>query len=85
MSNENFIYEEYEEVRLNLVKTIHKSLTIKDKQFRLSVKRFEPDWNIYNFEPFPAIKWKLQNLQNKNPDKHNELYKQLMIKLNSII
>jgi hypothetical protein len=50
-----------------------------------SVKNATPDWNIYNFERFPAIRWKLQNLQDlkdKNPDKHRELYEALKKKLN---
>ena len=87
MSEEVFDYAEYELVRDRLIKTVHDSLTEKDKQFILSVKNVNPDWSIYNFERFPAIAWKLQNLQrlkDKNPDKHREQYEALEQKLNSI-
>ena len=87
MSEEVFDYTEYELVRDRLIKTVHDSLTEKDKQFILSVKNVNPDWSIYNFERFPAIAWKLQNLQrlkDKNPDKHREQYEALEQKLNSI-
>ena len=87
MSEEVFDYDEYELVRDRLIKTVHKSLTAEDKQFILSVKNVTPDWSIYNFERFPAIAWKLQNLQklkDKNSDKHREQYEALEQKLNSI-
>lgn len=84
MTNEEFTYEEYEKIRENLVKTIHANLTDKDKSFLLSVKNVTPDWNIYNFERFPALGWKLQNLKRLkegNQDKHREQYKMLQSKL----
>jgi predicted nucleotidyltransferase component of viral defense system len=85
MTEETFDYEEYECIREKLVQTIHANLTEDDKRFLLSVKRGTPDWTIYDFERFPAVRWKLQNLQNlkeKNPDKHRELYNALESKLN---
>jgi hypothetical protein len=87
MTEEDFSYEEYEIVRERMVRTVHESLTDQDKQFILSVKNLTPDWSIYPFEKFPAITWKLQNLQKlkeKNSDKHKEQYRSLEQKLNSI-
>ncbi|MBS1585831.1 MAG: nucleotidyl transferase AbiEii/AbiGii toxin family protein [Bacteroidetes bacterium] len=84
MSDEKFSYEEYEQVRASLVKTVHKSLTEHDKQFLLSVKAVTPDWSIYDFGRFPAVAWKLQNLQKlktANPAKHREQYEALREKL----
>lgn len=84
MTDEEFTYEEYEAIRTDLVKTIHEKLTDKDKSFLLSVKNVTPDWSIYNFERFPALSWKLQNLQKlkeRNPDKHREQYEVLQNKL----
>lgn len=84
MSEIEFTYEDFEETREKLVKMIHANLTDQDKEFLLSVKNATPDWNIYNFERFPAVQWKLQNLQRlktTNPDKHKELYKALKEKL----
>jgi predicted nucleotidyltransferase component of viral defense system len=86
MSDEAFSYEEYEAIRKRLVGTIHKSLTDKDKEFLLSVKNLTPDWGIYDFERFPAVAWKLQNLQklkDTNPEKHAMLYQELKNKLDS--
>jgi predicted nucleotidyltransferase component of viral defense system len=84
MTDEIFTYEEYESVRKKLVVTVHQNLTDKDKEFLLSVKNVTPDWSIYDFQRFPSIKWKLQNLQklkDRNPDKHKEQYEMLRKKL----
>lgn len=77
MTDEPFSYEEYESIREKLVAIIHESLTDQDKAFLLSVKNVTPDWSIYDFQRFPSINWKLQNLQklkDKNPEKHREQY-----------
>lgn len=86
MSEEQFSYEEYEYVRETMVKTVQASITEEDKLFILSYKNCIPDWSIYNFEAYPSIKWKLQNLEKiktTNPAKHKELYDSLKKKLNS--
>ena len=39
-----------------------------------------PDWNSYDFEDYPAVQWKLQNLRKlkeTNPDKQSEQLKKL--------
>ncbi len=80
MSNKAFSYEDFEETRMNLVRTVSKSLTQEDKDFLLSFKNCEPDWSIYNFERFPAVQWKLQNLKKlkeNNPNKYNDLFEAL--------
>lgn len=87
MTDETFSYEEYESIREKLITTIHENLTDSDKEFLLSVKSITPDWSIYDFQRFPAINWKLQNLQklkDKNPDKHREQCEILKKKLNSL-
>lgn len=84
MSDVDFTYDDFERTREQLVETVNKSLTAKDKEFLLSVKNCEPDWSIYNFENFPAVQWKLQNLRKlkeSNPDKHKQLYEALKEKL----
>lgn len=84
MTDEAFTYEEYESVREKLVAIIHQSLNDNDKNFLLSVKNLAPDWSIYDFQRFPSINWKLQNLQklkDKNPEKHAEQYQALKAKL----
>jgi len=87
MTEEAFGYEEYEHVRKQLVITVHNSITQADKDYLLSFKNGLPDWTLYNFENFPSIRWKLQNIQKlkeTNSAKHQEQYESLKDKLNSI-
>lgn len=87
MSEEDFSYEEYEFVRATMIKTVQASITAEDKLFILGFKDVIPDWSIYNFEAYPSIKWKLQNLEKikaSNPAKHKELYTLLKSKLDGI-
>lgn len=85
MSEDPFSYDDYESIRLQLIETMHARLTEADKKFLLSVKNLEPDWSLYNFERFPAVQWKLQNLRklkDSNPNKHREQYEALRDRLN---
>ena len=87
MSNEVFTYEEYENVRAEMIKVVHQKLTTTDKDFLLSVKSLNPDWSKYNFEIFPAVNWKLQNLQKLkdiNPKKYQFMYEALEKKLSKL-
>jgi predicted nucleotidyltransferase component of viral defense system len=87
MSEEDFSYQEYEFVRATMIKTVQASITAEDKLFILGFKDVIPDWSIYNFEAYPSIKWKLQNLEKikaSNPAKHKELYTLLKSKLDAI-
>jgi predicted nucleotidyltransferase component of viral defense system len=75
MSSESFTYEDFEASRAQLIETIHRNLTAKDKEFLLSFNNLTPDWSIYDFERFPAVQWKLQNLKmlkTKNLEKFNK-------------
>lgn len=85
MSDEAFSYEEFEETRERLVEAVNTALTENDKAFLLSVNEVNPDWNIYDFQRFPSINWKLQHLQKlktNNPKKHSEQLERLKEKLN---
>ncbi len=84
MSDLPFTYEDFECTREQLVRTVNQCLTDTDKKFLLSIKNCTPDWNIYDFERFPAVQWKLQNLgklKENNPDKHKEQFDTLARKL----
>ena len=88
MSEEQFTYDEYEFIKGKVVKTVQASITEEDKLFILGFKNCIPDWSSYNFEAYPSIKWKLQNLEKikaANPEKHKELYDTLKRKLDAII
>ena len=80
MSVDNFSYEDYRQTREALLNAIHKSLTTVDKNFLLGFKNLDPDWTIYDFERFPSIEWKLDNLKKlkaNNPEKHAKLFEAL--------
>jgi predicted nucleotidyltransferase component of viral defense system len=84
MVDEPFNYEEYEVVREKIVETIHENLSSRDRSFLLGVKNGTPDWSVYDFQLFPSINWKLQNIQKlkvKNPEKHSEQFEALKKKL----
>ena len=73
MSKIEFIYDDFEQTRLELIETVKASLNENDKRFLLSLNRLEPDWSIYDFEQYPSVKWKLLNLQkfkDNRPDDH---------------
>lgn len=85
MTAEEFTYEIFEETRVRLIDTIWENLTKADKDFILSVKRLEPDWQVYDFERFPAVQWKLQNLRylkENNLEKFRQLNGLLEVSLN---
>jgi predicted nucleotidyltransferase component of viral defense system len=85
MSSESFTYKDFENSRIQLLDTINDNLTAKDKEFLLGFNNLTPDWSIYNFERFPAVQWKLQNLRKlkaKNPEKFKELKSSLENLLN---
>jgi len=66
---------------------VHASITEEDKLFILGFKNGLPNWSIYNFEAYPSIKWKLQNLEKikaTNLAKHKVLYDNLKRKLDAI-
>lgn len=75
MTSQNFSYNDFEETKLKLVQLTNKKLLEKDKEFLLSIKSLNPKWDIHDFEKFPAVRWKLQNLeklQKSNAKKHRQ-------------
>ena len=73
MSSEPFSYTEFEQTRDMLISTIHSHLTFEDKLFIVDFKEGNPNWNVYDFERFPAVQWKLKNirrLKENNLEKH---------------
>lgn len=73
MTEVPFSYKDFEKTRKNLVSLLHHNLTMEDKVFILNYEKTEPNWDLYNFENYPAVQWKLQNLKNlkeRNRRKH---------------
>lgn len=87
MTNENFSYIDFENTRIQLLKTIHQSLNEMDKKFILDFENANPNWSVYDFSKFPSILWKLQNLEKlkfNQENKHHLGIIELSEKLNLI-
>lgn len=57
--------EDLVEARERLIRTVHARLGAREKQFLISLKRMEPDWDLLSVpgaDTLPAIRWKLHNL-----------------------
>ena len=75
MTNQIFSYEDFEKTREQVIAVINKSLTDKDKTFLLAFTKGEPIWANVDYSMFPAIRWKLLNIQKlktNNPSKYQE-------------
>ena len=75
MTDTAFGYDEYVNTREALIKMINESLTKEDKEFLLAFSKGEPDWTNVDYRKYPAIKWKLLNidkLKEGNPQKYKE-------------
>lgn len=75
MTDNSFGNEEYQATREQLIRLINESLTSEDKKFLLAFSKGEPDWRKVDYSKYPAIKYKLLNinkLKENNPQKHKE-------------
>ena len=75
MTDEVFTYTEFNRIREELVEIIRHSLTQNDKDFILSFEHGHPIWKDFDYSKYPAIKWKLLNinkLKATNPEKHSQ-------------
>ncbi len=72
MTDVAFGYDEYQTTRELLIKTINDSLTEEDKEFLLAFTKGEPNWSKVDYSKYPAIRWKLLNI---NKLKENNLVK----------
>ena len=69
--------------RERMIATLQSSLDQNERNFLLSFVRNEPDWgalDIPNLDKFPAIRWKLQNLERLrevNRQRYDDQYEQL--------
>ncbi|TLF47023.1 nucleotidyl transferase AbiEii/AbiGii toxin family protein [Maribacter aurantiacus] len=75
MSKDKFSYADFETTRHLLISAIQSNLSDSDKEFLLKFQKGSPDWTYYDFKDFPAVQWKLQNLnrlKEADPEKHQE-------------
>jgi hypothetical protein len=67
--------------RETLVETLRKELTNDERQFLVSLKAGQPKWDLVGIdgiEKFPAVQWKLTNVQKMSARKQRELLTRLM-------
>lgn len=77
-------YPELEEARELLIQSIDDAFNQQDREFLISVKRGEADWNylgIDHIKDMPAVKWKEYNLRQMSLQKHEAALNELKRKL----
>jgi predicted nucleotidyltransferase component of viral defense system len=70
-----FTYADFKETRDELTRIVGQSMDSQDTEFLISMAEATPVWSAHPFQEFPAVRWKLQNLENlkaKNPEKFEE-------------
>jgi predicted nucleotidyltransferase component of viral defense system len=78
MSDVPFNYADFEAARKDLIAKINQNLIDIDREFLLSFESGTPDWEkccAGDLSAYPAIQWKLQNIQTlkeRNSSKFNE-------------
>ena len=80
MVRENIEIEHLYEAREQLIKEVSRMLSDNEKEFLLSVKKGEPEWEklgIGDFSHLPGVKWKILNIKKMKKTKRVEAYKKL--------
>lgn len=75
MTVDSVTYEELVETRDALLTKIKSELSGQERQFLLSIKQGEPEWDILGLQgidQLPGIQWKLINIKKMAPKKHQE-------------
>ncbi|MBP7140479.1 MAG: nucleotidyl transferase AbiEii/AbiGii toxin family protein [Opitutaceae bacterium] len=73
-----------EAARAQLIERINAELTRAEREFMLSLKQGDPQWNLLGLpcaERLPGPHWKLYNLRKMDPKKHEEAVARLREKL----
>jgi hypothetical protein len=75
MATEEVSIESLVAARERMISTVHRSLTERDRQFLLAIKRGDANWAEFAFpeaERLPAVRWKLQNLSRMDSKKRKK-------------
>ena len=84
MTNDPVSLGVLEETRTRLIARINAELTGPEREFLLSLKRRDPQWDLLGLpgvERLPGPQWKLYNLRKMKPAKHAEAVARLKEKL----
>lgn len=77
-------FEDLLEIQRDLPEALVRALDNDEKEFLISVKRGEPEWErmgMGHLDQLPAIQWKLGNIRKMNPAKHKAALEKLVIAL----
>ena len=77
-------YAALEKARIDLINLIDQNLTTEDRQFLLSLKSGNPNWDLLGVEhaeQLPAVKWKLANIQKMSKVGQQNAFEELKRKL----
>lgn len=89
IAEEPFSYDEFEATRHTLIEKVNTELEDADRRFLISFKEGNPAWTKFGFEEFeqfPAMQWKLQNIRKQRatkPAKHQEQLEALKDRLDN--
>ena len=75
MKRESVHISELEVARAEIVNSFSKFMTDQDKQFLLSIKRGQPEWELYpipGIRQLPSVRWKLMNIERMSEVKHKK-------------
>lgn len=84
MTQDPIDYEDLIQAREKYIAFIKKELSNKERQFLLSIKKGEPQWDLLNLpgiEKLPSIQWKLFNIQKMDKEKQKDFLEKLKAKL----
>jgi predicted nucleotidyltransferase component of viral defense system len=73
-------YEELESVRDTLVPQLKAGLTMQEKQFLVSLKEGNPQWELLGLpgiDQLPGVQWKLMNIRKMDKRKHAQMLAKL--------
>jgi len=80
MTEEPVALADLVEIQHRLPRMLVSELDDDERQFLLSLKRGEPEWELLGFEhlaQLPAVQWKLQNIQRMDPAKWHDMLRHL--------
>lgn len=80
MTTQSVTLDELTSVRANLIKLLRQSLTLREREFIVSVKNKNPNWELLgidHIEDLPAVKWKLLNINRMDLKKHKQALQRL--------
>jgi hypothetical protein len=84
MATEEVSYEALVETRERLITTLADSITADERQFLMSFKQGNPNWQLLGLngvDQLPAVRWKLLNIARMKPAAHAEALEKLKAKL----